>query len=116
MDPAETCCKPRDASWPQRAPMDWMHPNTKESIEFVFVCAIDVCSRFGVAKFMNNGRKQTMSASDFLQFMESVGFRISDCRTACVWIYVELFGVGKRNSCAVIGAGGHWQLRLVSKL
>ena len=46
----------------------WVHPESKEEIEFV--CAIDEGSRFRVAKVLKRGRKQTMSASEFLQFLE----------------------------------------------
>ena len=46
----------------------WCHPESHE--EFEFICAIDEGSRFRVTKIMKRGRKQTMSARDFLQFMD----------------------------------------------
>ena len=46
----------------------WTHPTSQEEIEFV--CAIDEGSRFRVTKVLKKGRKQTMSASDFLAFLD----------------------------------------------
>ena len=46
----------------------WTHPISHDEIEFV--CAIDEGSRFRVTKVLKRGRKQTMSAADFLTFME----------------------------------------------
>ena len=94
----------------------WMHPSTKENIEFV--CAIDEGSRFRVTKVMKHGTKQTMSAREFLQFLEehwiqyfgtphnlrldpSGAFRSREVEQFCCdrGIYLE-----------VIAGEAHWQL------
>ena len=46
----------------------WTHPESSEEVEFV--CAIDEGSRYRVAKVMKRGSKQTMSAVDFMRFMD----------------------------------------------
>ena len=46
----------------------WAHPESGEEVEFV--CAIDEGSRYRIAKVLKRGSKQTMSAADFMRFMD----------------------------------------------
>ena len=46
----------------------WVHPQT--GVESEFVCIIDEGSRYRVARVLKHGRKQTMSAMDFLHYLQ----------------------------------------------
>lgn len=46
----------------------WTHPVTKETVGFVVI--IDEGSRFRTAKILSSGKRQTMSASQFLQYLQ----------------------------------------------
>lgn len=47
---------------------NWTHPETGETVGFVVI--IDEGSRFRIARILSEGKRQTMSASQFLQYLQ----------------------------------------------
>lgn len=55
----------------------WIHPKTQEECEFA--CIIDEGSRYRVARVLKHGKRQTMNASQFLQYFREGWMQYFGC-------------------------------------